>query len=240
MMMTTANPAHRRVTIIPSFVHCVGSLLIVVIEASLGFSADGLSLSVRIDERIDRANAGIAAPLVDDAEFLRRISLDLIGIPPAVEELRSFLGDQSTSKRKGAVDRLLDHPRYARHMAEAFDVLLMERRPFQHVTTEEWHDYLRQAFRENRPYNLLAKEILEADGAEPHPRAAARFYLVRQADSNLLTRDVGRSLFGREMECALCHDDPLIDDYLQSDYYGLWAFFNGGFVYTAPSPDGKC
>jgi predicted nucleic acid-binding Zn-ribbon protein len=196
-------------------------------------------LHERIDQLIAEANSGIAAPIVGDAEFLRRASLDLIGVPPSVDELRAFLADANPSKREAAVGRLLNHPRYARHMTDVFDVLLMERRPYQHVSEAEWRQYLLTAFRENRAYNQLAKEILGADGADPNPRAAVRFYLDRQADPNLLTRDVGRIFFGRDLQCAQCHDHPLIADYHQEDYHGLLAFFQSGAAFTAPAPDGK-
>ena len=192
-----------------------------------------------VDELLAVSNAGVAAPIAGDAEFLRRVSLDLIGVPPTVEEVRKFLSDQSPAKREATIDRLLNHPRYARHMAEVFDVMFMERRPHVNVTADEWHQYLLKAFRENRPYNELAKEILEADGAEPHPRAAVRFYLDRLADPNLLTRDVGRIFFGRDLQCAQCHDHPLVLDYLQADYHGLLAFFSPGSAFVAPAPDGK-
>jgi hypothetical protein len=212
--------------------------------AIAGFGADSVAadaptLTAQIDQMILDANAGVAAPTVSDAEFLRRASLDLIGVPPKVEELRAFLADQSPEKRVAAVDRLLAHPRYARHMAEVFDVMFMERRPSVHVTADEWHKYLLQAFRENRPYNELAKEILSADGAEPEPRAAGKFYLDRLADPHLLTRDVGRVFFGQDLQCAQCHDHPVIDDYHQADYHGLMAFFSSGALFTAPAPDGK-
>jgi hypothetical protein len=201
--------------------------------------AQSPTLTAQIDQMIIEANAGVAAPLASDAEFLRRASLDLIGVPPKVEELRTFLADTSAEKRVAAIDRLLAHPRYARHMAEVFDVMFMERRPSQHVAADEWHQYLLAAFRENRPYNELAKEILSADGAGPAPRAAAKFYLDRLADPNLLTRDVGRIFFGQDLQCAQCHDHPVIDDYHQADYHGLLAFFSSGELFTAPAPDGK-
>lgn len=201
--------------------------------------AQAPTLTAQIDQMIVEANAGVAAPLVGDAEFLRRASLDLIGVPPSAEDIRAFIADASPEKRAAAVDRLLAHPRYARHMAEVFDVMFMERRPSVHVTADEWHQYLLKAFRENRPYNELAKEILSADGAEPAPRAAAKFYLDRLADPHLLTRDVGRVFFGQDLQCAQCHDHPLIDDYHQADYHGLLAFFNASALFTAPAPDGK-
>ena len=78
--------------------------------------------------------------------------------------------------------------------------------------------------RENKPWNVLAREILQADGDDPAQRPAARFALDRGSDPNVLTRDIGRIFFGRDMQCAQCHDHPLVDDYLQSDYHGLLAF----------------
>ncbi|HTM55157.1 MAG TPA: DUF1553 domain-containing protein, partial [Pirellulales bacterium] len=76
------------------------------------------------------------------------------------------------------------------------------------------------------------REILSADGSDPKQRGPARFYLDRDADANLITRDVGRLMFGRDMQCAQCHDHPLIADYLQQDYYGLMAFFNRGTLFV--------
>ena len=210
-----------------------------LLQGILPAGAQTPALHDRVDQLIVESNSGIAAPRVSDAEFLRRASLDLLGMPPSVEELRKFLADQDPAKRQAAVDRLLAHPWYPRHMAEVFDIVFMERRPAQYVGADEWHQYLLQAFRENRPYNQLAREILAADGADPNPRAAVRFYADRQADPNLLTRDVGRIFFGRDLQCAQCHDHPIVDDYLQADYHGLLAFFNSGALFTAPAPDGK-
>lgn len=228
-ILHTMSPASR--SCLRSF--CVLAILFTV---ELLHAQTPVPLSVKIDQLM--AADGVAPP-VADAEFLRRVSFDLIGIPPSTEELRAFLADSNPEKRQAAVDRLLEHPRYARHMAEVFDVMLMERRPAKYVTADEWHAYLLKAFRENRPYNVLAKEILSADGTDPNLRPAARFYLDREAEPNLLTRDVGRIFFGRDMQCAQCHDHPLIDDYFQADYQGLFAFFSTGSVFTAPAPDGK-
>ncbi len=72
----------------------------------------------------------------------------------------------------------------------------------------------------------LVTEILSADGTDPTTRGAAKFYLDRLADPNLLTRDVGRMFLGRDLQCAQCHDHPLIDDYKQAHYYGIFAFLN--------------
>jgi hypothetical protein len=104
--------------------------------------------------------------------------------------------------------------------------MLMERRPNTNISADEWHAWLVKSVRENKAWNVLAKEILQADGADPATRPAIRFSLDRGSDPNMLTRDVGRIFFGRDMQCAQCHDHPIVGDYLQSDYQGLFALLS--------------
>lgn len=184
-----------------------------------------LPLHERIDRLIEASLVGPPVALAGDAEFLRRVSLDLTGMPPTAEELKGFLADTAADKRAKAVDRLLESPLYSRHLATTLDVMLMERRPNQNVSADEWQNYLLNAARENRPLNQVLKEILSADGADAKLRPAARFYLDRGAEPNLITRDVGRIFLGRDMQCAQCHNHPVIADYQQSDYHGLLAFY---------------
>jgi hypothetical protein len=208
-----------------------GSLIGVFLTLAPGGAAlaQDPPLHAQIDELMAAATGGMAAPVSSDAEFLRRVSLSLNGVPPTSDELRLFLADQTPNKRELAVDRLLAHPLYVRHFAEVFDVMLMERRGNTHVSADEWHNYLVQSLRDNKPWNQLAREVLAADGVDPNLRPAARFYLDRGSEPNLITRDVGRIFFGRDWQCAQCHDHPLIDGYHQADYHGLLAFFVPGF-----------
>ncbi len=117
-------------------------------------------------------------------------------------------------------------------MSGVFDVMLMERRPEKNVPIAEWQKYLYESFAANKPYDKIVQEILTADGVDPAARPQARFYLDREGEANLLTRDVGRIFFGMDLQCAQCHDHPLIADYYQADYQGLYAFFNRGQLFT--------
>jgi hypothetical protein len=65
-------------------------------------------------------------------------------------------------------------------------------------------------------------------------RPAARFVLDRDAEPNAVTRDIGRLAFGMDLQCCQCHDHPLIDDYYQNDYYGLFAFVHRTSLFTEP------
>jgi len=195
-------------------------------------------LHERIDALVESSTLGPLAAPAADADFLRRAYLDLNGTIPDAATARAFLDDPSPAKRQALVDRLLARPHFARHMANVFDVLLMERRPQRslpaaeyNVAAAEWQEYLRKSFADNKPLDQLAREILAADGADPALRPAVKFYLDREADPNLLARDIGRLFFGRDLQCAQCHDHPLVDDYLQGDYYGLMAFVSRGTLF---------
>src|SRR5262249_52873990 len=131
-------------------------------------------------------------------------------------------------KQVRVVDRLVDSPLFARHWATTLDVMLMERRPFQQVVADEWQAYLLDAARRNRPFHELVGEFLRPDGGDLKHRAPARVYLDRQPAPKGIARDVGRIFFGRDLQCAQCHDHPLVEDYRQSDYQGLLAFFSAG------------
>jgi len=174
--------------------------------------------------------SGIQPERSSDAEFLRRASIDLIGMPPSADEARAFIAEQAPDKRERLLDRLFASPQFARHLATVLDLILMERRPYVNVSAEEWQGWLLKSVKENKPWNVLVREILAADGEDPAQRAPARFALDRGSEPNLMTRDIGRIFFGRDMQCAQCHDHPLVPDYLQSDYHGLLAFVSPSYA----------
>lgn len=207
----------------------------VVALTRIAEAVDPPALHAQIDALIE-AVPGPRAAIADDNTFARRASLDLIGRIPTRDELTSFVDDQSPQKRAVLIDRLLSSPEYADHMAVVFDVMLMERRGNKHVTSDEFRSYLREALAANRSYQDVVAEILGADGSDERVRPASAFYLERDVEPHLLTRDVGRVFFGVDLACAQCHDHPLIDDYYQADYYGLHAFFGRSSLFQ---PDKK-
>lgn len=191
-------------------------------------------LHQQIDAQIAAAGPGKLAPRASDAEFLRRIYLDLVGTIPSAAEAREFFDDGSTDKRLRLIDRLLADDRHASHLATVISVFLMERRRGKHVAQEEWLTYLEESVRTNKPWNQLAREILAGDSKPEVRREPAKFYLDRDGDPDLITRDIARVFFGKDLQCCQCHDHPLIATYYQSDYFGIYAFVNRGFVFTAP------
>jgi len=191
-----------------------------------------LPLRDQIDAIVEEARIGPEPVICTDSQFLRRAYLDLVGTVPTAEAARKFLRDSSPDRRARLVDRLLGSPDFARQMQITFDVMLMERRAEKHVKAAAWKKYLFASFDTGKPLNKLCREMLVADGTENSQPAAAKFFLDREAQPHLLTRDVGRMFLGMDFQCAQCHDHPLVDDYYQQDYYGIYAFISGSYLFT--------
>jgi hypothetical protein len=204
-------------------------------------SGVGESGHARIDREIETAfprwKINAPAAQCDDAEFLRRASLDLTGKIPDATVAARFFQDRDPDKRARLIDHLLASDDFARHLATVFDVMLMERRPDTNVTTAEWRDYLTGSFAKNKPLDQLAREILGADGVDPQLRPAAKYYLDRAVEADTLVRDTGRLFLGVDLQCAQCHDHPTIDGWKHRHFFGLSVFFSGSKTFK--NPDGK-
>ncbi|MEO8497140.1 MAG: DUF1549 domain-containing protein [Planctomycetota bacterium] len=185
------------------------------------------SLHDRIDELIEAAADGPMATQADDAEFLRRVYLDLAGTIPSTAETRSFLGDATPDKRTGLIDRLLGGSEFPRRMSTLFHVMLMERLG----DDEGWTKYLHDSFAANKSWSQMAREMASPDAENEATRGSAFFlskrlenYGQNPVDYPGLVRDVGRLFLGVDVQCAQCHDHLFVDDYKQVDYQGLYGF----------------
>ncbi len=194
-------------------------------------------------DRIVGAQAGKdGIPLAgksDDAEFLRRVWLDLAGSIPNPARAKGFLADKSPDKRAKLIDELLAAPTYAPAMADRFHTILMERLG-DHA---DWRKYLEASFAANKPWNVLVKEILRADAKAENAKGAAFFlskrlenYGQQAVEYSALTRDVGRLFLGVNLQCCECHDHLTVDDYKQQDFQGLHAFFRNLSPAAGASP----
>jgi hypothetical protein len=167
------------------------------------------------------------AGLADDAEFVRRIYLDLVGRIPTREEAERFVNDRSTAKRARLIDSLLASGEFAQHWRENLNALLMGGPAF--GGNPEWRAWLETSLRANRKWDDLARAMLRARPAKPEEAGASQFLLARltQGDSglDLATRDVSRFFFGVDIQCARCHRHPEVDQWKQESYWGMAAYF---------------
>ena len=186
--------------------------------------ANNLPVYQRIDQVVHHAAVGPLAARSSAAEFVRRIYLDLTGAIPTAEETEQFILDSAADKRTQLIDRLLQTPAFNRHFAQVWSAMLLERRTEKYVDASAWERYLIDALSRRQPLDQMFRDLLYPDRLPAAASAARKFLLTRDAEPHAMTRDVGRLLLGMDLQCAQCHDHPLIADYYQADYYGLYAF----------------
>jgi hypothetical protein len=172
--------------------------------------------------------------LIEDATFLRRASLDVIGTLPTAEETRAFLADTSPDKRANLVDALLERPEYADYWAMKWsDLLKADKLKITPQGTVGLTRWLRKQFQTNRPYDEMVREILTIQGPVQSESPAAFFKSLDQPE--VTSRAVSQLFLGVRIECAQCHHHPS-ERWSQDDYAGLAGFFTG--VTLKPLPDG--
>jgi len=186
------------------------------------------------------------SPKADRITLLRRVTFDLIGLPPTPAEVDAFVADKSPNAYEKVVDRLLASPRYGerwgRHwldlarFAESEGFKADETRP----NAWRYRDYVINAFNNNKPYDRFVKEQIAGDELwpnDPQARIATGFnrhypdesnarnlMQRRQEILNDITDTVGATFLAMTYGCARCHDHKF-DPILQADYYRLQAFF---------------
>lgn len=163
--------------------------------------------------------------LCDDATFLRRAYLDVIGVLPTAAEAKAFLTDAAPNKRALLVDKLLERPEYADYWTMRFsDLLRVDQSkitPQGSVAITRW---LHKQFEQNRPYDVFVREIVTAKG-NVKAEGPAAFYKALDTPE-LAARSVSQVFLGIRLECAQCHHHPS-DKWGQEDYFALAGMFNG-------------
>lgn len=163
--------------------------------------------------------------LADDATFLRRVYLDVIGTLPTGDEVRQFLGDQREDKRTRLIDALLERDEYADYQAMRWtDILRVDKdkiTPQGAVAMTRW---LRRQFRENTPYDQFARQVVTARG-NTLGEGPAGFFQVHDKPE-VMARSISQLFLGVRIECAECHHHPF-EKWGQQDYFALAGFFSG-------------
>ena len=167
----------------------------------------------------------LASDICTDAEFLRRVSLDLIGLPPTVEQLMSFLEDErdSRTKREAKIDELIGSEGYVVHWGNRWADLLQVNGKFLGkdgaATFRQWiHDQVEK----NTPYDEFVHEILTASGSNKENPPASYFKILRTPAETM--ENTTQLFLATRFNCNKCHDHPF-ERWTQDQYYELAAFF---------------
>ena len=172
----------------------------------------------------------------DDAEFLRRISLDIAGVPPTSEEVLAFVADTTdpVAKRAAMVEKLLSSPMYVEHWTLKWSDLLLNRRK---TVTERgvwaFRNWIRQSIASNKRFDQFAEELITANGSAYENPAANYFRIAREP--KLVMENMTQVFLGTRFNCNQCHDHPF-ERWTQRQYYELSAYFAD--VGRRPLPEG--
>jgi hypothetical protein len=165
------------------------------------------------------------SPVCDDSTFLRRASLDLLGIPPTAQEAKQFVYDSSPGKRERLIDRLLERPQFADRWALLWsDLLRNEEKTLDPKGVRNFHAWLRSSFSENKPFDQLVRELISARGST-YQNPPSNYYRAMR-DPVMRAESTAQLFLGVRLQCAKCHNHPF-DRWTQDDYYSWTNFFSG-------------
>ncbi|MBS0266361.1 MAG: DUF1553 domain-containing protein [Planctomycetes bacterium] len=176
-------------------------------------------------EAVQRESQVTPAPEVDDANFIRRVTLDLAGRIPSVAEVRDYVQSTEPQKKQQLVDRLLASPDFPYHQRNEVDALLMAGKG-----PGEWRDWLYKAYSEDRRWPDLFRSLMLPKEADAVEKPAVTYLKTRAANIDDMTNDTSRLFFGVSINCAKCHDHPLVADWKQDHYFGMASFFNRTYL----------
>ncbi len=219
--------------------------------------------SALIDQHIRaRWEAGDVKPAKksDDAEYLRRVYLDVVGVIPSLEETEKFLADKNPRKREALVDGLVKDARYADHWADVWSGVVVgfdKDQRAQGARNQGAYDF-EEMLAKNLPYDELARKVITVEGhvterysplmmmdkkdEKEEPNTGLASYLVRQFREagkdfpKSVAGKLSRAFLGIQIQCAQCHDHPF-DKWTQEQFYGMASFFTEVRVKRDPKDD---
>jgi hypothetical protein len=179
----------------------------------------------------------VPSGLADDTAFLRRVSIDICGTLPTVDEINAYVSENRPDKRQRLIDRLLDRSEYASYFSLKWGDILQNRgagysTSQQRAGTTLFSAWIRDSIANNKPYDQFVSEILTASGSQSENPPTLWYRTVRKSPEYV--ESVAQAFLGVRIQCAQCHHHPS-ERWSQTDYYRLAAVFarvgrKGGFA----------
>jgi hypothetical protein len=177
----------------------------------------------------------LPSELCDDATFLRRVYLDVIGTLPTAQEAKRFLADKRPDRRAQLVEELLKRPEFADYWALKWaDLLRVDRAVLGAKQARAYHAWIHKQFARNTPLDQFARAIITAEG--PVEEVAPVSFFKASGKSGSMASTLAQVFLGVRIACAECHHHPF-DRWSQDDYHGLSAFFSN--VQVGKTPTGE-
>lgn len=163
--------------------------------------------------------------LCTDAEFLRRIHLDLTGLPPTAEQVRTFLADDRDpqTKRAEVVDQLIGGDEFVEYWTNKWaDLLQVNRKFLGPEGSAAFRDWIRSEVKANTPYDEFVRKVITAEGSNKDNPAASYYKILRTPED--IMENTTHLFLGVRFNCNKCHDHPF-EKWTQDQYYETSAFF---------------
>lgn len=164
--------------------------------------------------------------VADDAEWIRRVYLDLVGHIPDADTVEKFLDSKDRAKRRQLIDQLLDDGAFIRNWTTIWTNLCIGQQTPRRVSRDGMMKFFREAFGRNRPWNQVVSDLVSAEGRFDENGAVN--YLLAQMqnrdDGVQLTAKTARLFLGMQVQCTQCHDHPF-NEWKQDQFWKLNSFF---------------
>ncbi len=173
--------------------------------------------------------------LCNDADFLRRVYLDLIGLPPSAEVLRAFLADTAPprQKRDAVIERLIGSPEFVEHWTNRWASLLQVNSKFLGGEgASKFREWIKAQVADNTPYDVFVREILTATGSNREKPAASYWKILREPAEAM--ENTTHLFLATRFNCNKCHDHPF-ERWTQDQYFNLGAYFSQVGLATDPA-----
>lgn len=184
--------------------------------------------SLRIDSSyatIWKEKAIVSTQRTSDEEFLRRVSLDLTGRIPTLDQTLVFLDSTDPAKREKLIRQLLDSPEYAEYFASLWTNLFLGHKKERFVEREAFQDWFQERIASDAGWDRIVASLISAEGSlQDTPQL--NWFAKQKLNPNNLADDTARLFLGIQLGCARCHNHPH-DQWKLEDFYGLAAFYSG-------------
>ncbi|MSU78257.1 MAG: DUF1553 domain-containing protein [Gemmataceae bacterium] len=179
-------------------------------------------IDTNVDARLEKLRMN-PSDLAGDADFVRRVYLDLIGLLPTPNDTRAFLADMRSDKRAKLIDLLLERSEFADTWAIKWaDLLKVEEKQLDKTGVKVFHAWIRKSIVDNKPLNEFARELIASRGST-YTEPAANYYRALR-EPQIRSEAFAQVFLGIRMQCAKCHNHPF-NQLTQNDYHQLAAFF---------------
>lgn len=212
--------------VIVRYMNQIASISVLVPHATNGEFEPAMLRNNFVDDRVNAMLNKLripSSPPSGDAEFHRRVRLDLTGQLPSEPQIKTFMEDTRPDKRSRLIDDLLESGEFTEFWTFRFAKLLRIRpQPQDDVAARKFYSWLQTQLANKSGYNRIVADMLTASG-DTHEIGPANFYRVQQG-ARQQAEYVSETFLGVQLRCANCHNHPL-DRWTQDDYHGLAAIF---------------